>query len=81
VGEYESSEGFGRKDVIAFMSHQAACWNQGYAYFISVFGRQLTSVCLWIYDFQTDPRRIIRGEEGNHGPAHLGAAVLEELSS
>lgn len=30
-GEYESSEGFGRKDMIAFMSHQAACWIQGNA--------------------------------------------------
>lgn len=30
-GECESSEGFGRKDMIAFMSHQAACWIQGNA--------------------------------------------------
>lgn len=29
--ECESSEGFGRKDMIAFMSHQAACWIQGNA--------------------------------------------------
>lgn len=30
-GECESSEGFGRKDMIAFMSHQAACWILGNA--------------------------------------------------
>lgn len=56
-GECESSEGFGRKDMIAFMSHQAVSWIQAKKkkenLNISVFRRQLTSVCLWIYDFQT----------------------------